>query len=267
MKEDEFKLSEKGGIAIFRQVMDIWIAPEIKRRQNLGEVKSPLILRSAQIIFFPDDERKIQVRINSEIKGTIKVKFKQGVSKRNGESIFENEIESIEDFELSTDDDPDCGHITLLRINDDWSIYFDFRYNKALSIKHIGTAEQFYQAAEYSFSKRNWNSFADNLFSAAELSVKAQLLLMRDPEFRKKTSHRAIQTKFNKFARLGNIRTEHRDTFNKLSGLRDNARYLKSDIQFSEDEARKLLSIVDSMIKETKVFSNQSFLSIEPPKN
>lgn len=266
MKENEFDMSEEASSVMFRQVMDIWVIPEIKRRQDLGELKSPLNIQSAQVIFFPDDERKTQVRINSEIKGTIKVKPKPGFSKKNGEPVFSNEIESIENFSLSKDDDPDCGHITLLRINNDWSIYFDLRYNKALSIKHMEAAEQFYQSAEYSFDKKNWNSFADNLFSAAELSAKALLLSIRDPEFRRKTSHGAIQAKFNKFAHLGNIKAEYRDTFNKLSDLRNTGRYLRGDIQFSEDEARKLLIIVGSMIKVTKAHSNQVFLNIAPQK-
>jgi len=96
VKENEFEMSEEAASTMFRQVMDVWVAPEIKKRQDLGELKSPLDLQSAQIIFFPDDERKTQVRINSEIKGTIKAKPKQGFSKSNGDPVFSNEIESIE---------------------------------------------------------------------------------------------------------------------------------------------------------------------------
>lgn len=112
---------------VFEQLMDIFIAPEVKRRQETGELDKPLQLKAAQVIFFPDG-RKPKVRINSEVKAIAKIKLKPGISKRAGEYISEHEIEGLEKLNL-TEDDPDCGHVTLLQIDDRWTITFDFRYN------------------------------------------------------------------------------------------------------------------------------------------
>lgn len=238
------------GEKVLQQFMDLFVTPEVKRRREIGELDKPLDLRAAQIIFFPDG-RKPQVRINSEIRAISKVKFKPGISKKPGEPIFENEIDGLQEINLTEEDDPDCGHATLVRIADSWTIAFDFRYNKALSKKHIETAKQFYEAAEFSYNHGNWSPFVDNLFSATELIAKCILLSMPDAKFRKKSSHKAIQIRFNRFANLGNVEAVYRETFNKLSGLRDSARYLKATMSISEEEAKRLLNIVGSMIEDT----------------
>lgn len=234
---------------VFQQFMDVFITPEVQRRQETGELDKPLDLRAAQIIFFPDGKKPV-VRINSEVKAIGKVKLKQGISKKAGEDIFEHEVEGLKEINLTENDDPDCAHATLRRIGNSWIIAFDFRYNKALSRKHLEMAKQFCEAAEFSFNQRNWAPFIDNLFSAAELTAKSTLLSMPDSKFREKTGHKGIQMKYNRFADLGNVEPVYRETFNKLSGLRNRARYLKGDITISEDEARNLLDIVEKMVED-----------------
>ena len=237
------------GSKVFKQFMDLFVSPEVKRRRDTGELGKAFDLRAAQIIFFPDG-RKPQVRINSEVRGIANMKFKPGVSKKAGELVFEHEVEGLEKITLTEEDDPDCAHATLVRIGDRWVIAFDFRYNKALSRKHIEASKQFFEAAKSSFYKRHWSPFIDNLFSAAELSVRAILLSMPEPKFRKKASHKAIQIKYNRFIDAGNPKAVYRETFNKLSGLRDPARYLKRDISITEEEARPLLETVRDMIED-----------------
>jgi len=229
--------------------MDLFVTPEVKRRLETGELREPFNLRAAQIIFFPDG-RKPQVRLNSEIRAIGKVKLRQGISKKAGEPIYEHEVEGLKEVNLTDEDDPDCGHATLIRIGDSWTIAFDFRYNKELSRKHLEAARQFCESAEFSLNRKNWSPFIDNLFSVAELVAKSILLSMPDPRFRKKATHKAIQSRFNRFASLGNVKPVYRETFNKLSVMRDHARYLKRGVSVSEDECRRLLDIVRIMMEE-----------------
>lgn len=246
---EEYNQNNKFGQMVFKQFMDLFVTPEVMRRQETGELDKSLNLRAAQVIFFPDG-RKPEVRINSEVKAIGKVRLKPRISKKAGEPIFEHELEGLEEINLTDHDDPDCGHATLLRIGDRWITAFDFRYNRALAKKHIETAEQFYDSAEFSFNHRHWSPFIDNLFSAAELLAKSILLSMPDPEFRKKASHKAIQARYNRFAHLGNVKAIYRETFNKLSALRNPARYLKGTIPISDDEARRLLDTVKNMMED-----------------
>jgi len=244
-QENEF------GQRVFDQFMDLFVTPEVRKRQEAGELDKPLDLRAAQIIFFPDG-RKPQVRINSEVRAIAKVKFKPDLIKKPGEPVYEHELEGLGEINLTEEGDPDCGHATLIRIAGRWTIAFDFRYNKALSKRHIETAEEFYVSAEFCLKQRKWPPFIDNLFSAAELTAKSILLSTPDPKFRKKASHKAIQIKYSRFTDLGNVEAAYRDTFNKLSGLRDRARYLKGRVSISENEARKLLDIVKKMIEDAR---------------
>jgi hypothetical protein len=188
----------------FQNFLDIYIRPEIERRQRRGELPDPFEMRSAQIIF-PPDGKKPKIRLNSEVRAIAKLHLKTGVVKNAGDPIYENEADGIEELRLTNEDDPNSGHVTMLMIDNKWVLAFDFLYDKALSLKHINTAKQFIEAAERSFEKKHWSPFVDNLFSAAELLAKAKLLgLWSDSKFRINSNHKAVQSRFNQFAHMGN---------------------------------------------------------------
>ena len=117
---------------MFHQVMDLWITPEVKRRQEQGLLPKPLNLWVAQVVFFADG-RPHQIRINEEVKVVFRVKLKKGVSKLKGEAIYSDEVELYDLTRLPESENQDCGHITLNRVGDAWHISFDLRYNKQIS--------------------------------------------------------------------------------------------------------------------------------------
>jgi len=236
-----------------QNIMDIFISPEVKRRQDAGRLPKPLDLRAAQVILSPDECKPI-IRINEEVKAIVKVKYKPGISKRRGEIVYNNEIEGIDEVKLGPDDSPDCGHIFLFRLSKGTFLYFDFRRNKALAREHIQRAKEFHQVADYSLEQGRLAPFVDNLFNAAELSAKAVILVMYDyePSIRVKAKHTAIQKRYNRFANLGNVMPEYKQTFNNLSGLRDAARYLKRPLIITDKKAHKMLDIVKKMIEDAE---------------
>lgn len=238
---------------VIQNIMDIFITPEVKRRQDARELPKPLSFYCAQVILFPD-ERKPLVRINEEVKAKAKVQYKPGISKKKGDPVYENEIEDLCHVDLGPDDDPDCGHIFLYLKGTSMSLWFDFRRNRALALKHVERAKEFYQIADYSLKRGNLAPFVDNIFNAAELSAKAMLLVMYDyqPSLRVKATHTAIQMRYNRFANLGNVMPEYKKTFNKLSGLRDAARYLKSPLNITEKKSHEMLDIIKKMIEDAE---------------
>jgi uncharacterized protein (UPF0332 family) len=233
---------------VLQQFMDLFILPEIKKREQAGALQTPFTLTAAQIVFFPDGP-KPQVRLNCEIKAIGRMKLKAGVAKKAGEPILENEVEGLENIELSDESEADCGHATLVQLHGHWTIAFDFRYNKGLAKKHIATAYQFLEAAKFSSGQENWSAFVDNLFNCCELLAKATLLFLPDPKFVNKTTHKLIQMRFNRFADIGNVKVEYKKALNKLSGMRDKARYLKGNLSLSADEAHILVTVVEEMFK------------------
>jgi hypothetical protein len=241
-----------------KHLMDIFVTPDVIRRQENGELPRPLDLRAAQIIFYPDG-KKPAIRINSEVKAIGKMKLKPGIEKDYGDPVYAHELDGLEELTLTDGDDPDCGHVTILRLSDTWLMAFDFIYNKSLAKKTIETAKEFIEAAEFSFAHHNWSAFTDNLFSAAELLAKATLLATWSaPEFREKTTHPAIHSRYNRFAHLGNVNPLHALTFNKLSQLRYPARYSKEEFSLSESEGQSLLNGLKSMLQETSLFAGEN---------
>lgn len=88
----------------------------------------------------------------------------------------------------------------------------------------------------------------DNLFSASELAAKAILLAMPGKEFKEKTTHKAIHSRFNRFANLGNVEKDHKDVFNRLHSMRAKARYLDGELVLAPEEARRMLDVAKELI-------------------
>ncbi len=242
------QLPEKYCGRLLDQFLELFVLPELRKRKEEGKLEDSFSLRGAQIIFYSDG-RKPQIRINSEVKVLAYAKLKSGIFKNKGEPIYDTEIEDLNRFQLTGEDDPDCGHATIVKIGDRWIIAFDFRYNKALAKKHIETAKQFYESAAFSLKRENCASCLDNLFSAAELASKAVLLLIPDPKFKRKATHGGISLRYNKFADLGNVEPKFREALNRLSSLRARARY-HCDVAILEKDLQSLLETVKEMITD-----------------
>ena len=230
-----------------KEVSEIWIKPEIKRRKENGQLNESFILHKAQIVFYPDGKRKI--RLNDEVKAKLKVKLNSDVVKNVGDMVFIDELDGISEIKLSDTDDPDCAHITIIEMNNNWYLSFDATYNKKFSKKHISTARQFYETAKFALGNKYMSAFVDNLYSATELLAKSMLLNdIASKEFREKASHKSINQKFNLYAKLGNIEPKYAKLLNELSELRKQARYLKGEKTVSAEEANKYLEMVKEMI-------------------
>lgn len=229
---------------LFSQIFDVFVTPEVKRRQEAGLIPKPVNLTAAQVIFYPDG-RPNEVRINSEVRGQFKATTKVDLTEeRIGDPVYAHEIEGLHAFQLLDDDDPDCGHITILRISDWWWISFDFIYNKGISANHIEAANQFLENAEHSLNRGHWSAFVDCLFSAAELSAKAVLLGTPDPRLRESKSHGMIHDRINQWAHLGNVAQSQVDVFNRLSQLRASARYSPGSLSIERRRAEEWLQAV-----------------------
>ena len=241
-------------INFINQALDLWILPEINRRQEKGDIPKPYILEKAAIFMYPD-ERNIEVRLNNEFQAICRVKLKEGVKKNIG-AIKENEFEAIESIELVDEIDPNCGHVIIIRIGNYWKSYFDFRYNKGLSRQHIRTGDEFLSIAQHAFSRQYWKPFIDNLYNAAELFLKAIFLTMRDEKMMKKPTHKLIQLRLNQFSSLGNIEVNQKKTFDKLHALRPFARYCKGDFSISTEEAQRYMSDVKGLRDHAAKFTD-----------
>ena len=243
-------LDGEGAKNLFNSVMNLWILPEIKKRKEEGKIDGNFVLNSAQVILNPKLNSP-EVRLNKEVKAII-----LGVAKRaikvNEEAPLEDMINEIKEIRLTDKDDPDVGHLTMLQFQGNWIIHFDFRYFKTKLKELFEAAEEFFEISKISFEKKIMRPFVDNLFSCIELLATCQIYNMAGKDFEKKRKHRNIQAKYNSFVKIGNFKSEYKDALNKLSGERDNARYLHGKFLLNDKDAEKLMKVAEDMFEFTR---------------
>jgi len=240
-------LEQEAQQRLFDQFMQLFVLPEIERRKNDNLLPKNFVLKSAQVIFSGDDTKPV-VRLNEEARILASVKLKDGIKINKGDIVRQNQIEDIQILGLPDDEEGKYAHISMAKVGDHWFLAFDFRYNKELARACFDTAKQFFDSAQEAFKQKRPAPFIDNLFSSIELLAKAELLLIPDPKFKKKATHKGIQLKYGKYVDIGNAKPEFKATLNKLAKLRDSARYLKSDFKLSDEEGQKYLAIASDMI-------------------
>ena len=240
---------------LFNNLMDQWILPSIRERQESGELEKPLALSMAQIIFKPDGG-KPEVRINAEIKGRAIVNLKEGLNEplKAGDQISLNQLDGIEAFELE-DSERDYGHATVIELNKKWLITFNFIYNKKASQEHLMAAMEFLHAAESSLKESYLRSAIDSLHSASELAAKAFLLGSPDKTIIEAKSHDVVHRKINMQRKLGNVNSDHIDTFNNLKNLRSSARYLQTELTIQKAQVEEMFGDIKEFIENVSKLS------------
>ena len=236
-------MSLKIGQKVFQQVMDIYVKPEIDRRRKFKKIDDDFIINKVQVVFSLNKKNK--VRLNNEVKAIIECKINKQINK--GDLVPEEDIDKIENIKL-TDEDINCGHITLLLFKNNWIVSFDARYNKETIKEHIEASKEFCESAKDNLDKKRLRPFFENAFASAELSAKSVLLTLPDKKILTGRNHKERLDKFQNWANLGNVKIEFSEILSKLSSLRDSARYLFSENYKNENPA-KILKILEEMIK------------------
>ena len=235
---------------LLSQALELWITPEIEKRQKDGTLENDFVLSGAQVLFNLKSG-KPQVRLNEEIKadliGTAKREIQPGES-----APIESMLQDIHNLRLTEHDDPDVGHLTLFLFQDKWHIFFDFRYNKSKIKKIFDAGKEFFGVAKLTLEKSMYRAFVDNLYSAVELFATCQIYNMAGDAFQRKRRHRTIHRKYNEIVNIGNFKTQYKTTLNKLAELRLSARYLKEDFSIDDVDVTELSQIGEDMLAFTK---------------
>jgi HEPN domain-containing protein len=229
------------GLAVFNNLLDLFVRPEIQRRQREGLLPTSVDIHAAQVIMFPDGRPNL-VRLNNEVRAIANIRVRREV--KAGDPVYSSDIAEVERLRLSEPEFGDCGHATMFAVGHQWHVAFNFIYNRAKAENLLTRTHEFLRVAEHALGVEAWHPFADTLFSAAELSAKAFLLFLGGPELAKRANHRAIHKGFNNFGRIGNVDPNHLTAFNELAELRIVARYDYEPLTLSHDEAAKLLAAV-----------------------
>lgn len=240
------------GRSLFELCLKLFITPELESRYNKKRIVNPFPYTIAQVIFFPDGKRPI-VNFDDEVSGKTFVQMRADAVTNSDRVLTIEDIAAIMDFQFDRNDYPDSDHATFFRHGDQfWHACYDLKLNKELSARHLTTAHMFYLVAVDAQRRRHWPPLIDNLYSACELTAKAALLVVPDRDFQNKTSHTAIKSRYNIFAFRGVRPAKHQEAFNKLHGLRTNARYMRGPLKLTDEEITQLMEDVMEMMKKTE---------------
>ena len=234
--------------------MDLWITPEIQRRQEVGQLPRPFSLSAAEILFEEDADAPT-VRLNAEVKGLFEGRVKRAV--KAGEPAALNDFEEITDFSLSDHDSPNGGHITLVVHRDRIYLFFDARYNARRIATLIVRAHGFLDCARLALNNHLAEPVIENLFTASELAAKCLLLTHPDRRALVSKKHGFVRAGLNKQGRLGNVPREHVKLLNQLSALRPGARYGYDGRSFGDVR-------LENLVEQTSAFLE--FVETRRPK-
>lgn len=231
------------------QLMVLYFIPEVERRRARGELPAGFSLDRVQAIFFADG-RSTVVRVNDEVRALLRITTRPGAFDEGavGQLVTAADVLAVEELKLPDDEDPDCGHVTAVRIGTHWYLAFDARYNKGHARRHLAAASEFLEAARFAQSRRLWRACVHNLFGAAELAAKALLLSRPDPATLGAKSHTFVHSRYNIEAKHGNVQADHRRAFNTLFNWWQDARYPESDFNVDPKVIDELLEAVSRQI-------------------
>lgn len=243
-REDERPTTEEASARTFNHMYELFFGPEIERRRTAGRLPEPFHLVIAQALFPPVGSPIIH--LNDEVKGVGAMRANRTVTA--GEPVTMEDLSRLEKFDLP-DELLDNGHFTIIRAPDSWLMFFNFLSGRKKARDRLKLAAEFLEAARECARKGHAGPSIDNLFSAAELTAKAELMLHRS-EAAESKRHAPVASAINKWSHLGNIDRAFVDLFNRLGRERPNARYADSDhrpLAPSDDEFELVSAVIEKL--------------------
>jgi len=232
-------LSQEDLQRTFQQIVDLWIIPEVKRRQQKGWKETNV--RAAQIILRPN--QKPLIRLNGQVRATAMIKVNRDIKK--GEAVFDTDISDVEN--IFSERIKNSAYIILILFKDKWVIKFDFRYHMEKAKEHIGAAKEFYESAKENLAKKRFRPFYEECWATAELLSSCNFLLIGQ----RYDKHYKNIDNMKSWAELGNVKIEFSEVLEKLYKLRDSARYIKSE-NFKNEDAVKVMNTLKDMFEFTE---------------
>ena len=244
MADEENPFGEEFGKRFFEQAFELWINPELRRREADGRpiAGEP---HAIQVIWQPKGD--LEVRFNEEVRGYAWTRLGRPVEK--GEPVYFSDLDGFQAFDL-LDDELDCQHVTLIRTSKGWSATFNFLTLRRRGLALLEKAAQFLEAAKDAALKAHGAVAVDNLFSACELIAKADLMTSHAVEGDAST-HGRIQSQLNIQRRMGNVDAGFVELFNRLSRLRPFYRYA-SEVSDQHPVAVDDCELVEAMLDRSR---------------
>ena len=237
------------GQQVISQFDEIFWQPEIERRGGPGEVGP---IHKALAILAPGEPTK--VLFNDEFEAKVTIRTKRAIVE--GEFVTPEDMDGAEDLE-PMGVDPNAGWACIAVLpNGQAMLSFDFRRNRGRSGERVARAEEFAATARSALDAGRLGPALDNAFTAAELAVTAEALLLESnaPEDapRGRNPHGKRREWLKGWTELGNAPTSFSQTLGRLAQVRSRARYAEREIDISREEAAELVGAAEEMVAHSQ---------------
>lgn len=223
------------GVNVLENFFVTWVEPELARRRLPADRS---FVWAAVVELLPGGGSK--TTLNSEAKIAAKAAPSAGIAP--GTPLTEQNIESLESFQPAGVG-ADSGWIVYVVFAGAPYLAFDFRYNKSRVGELLDLADDYITTARASHATAVRPAI-DNLYSAAELTVQAQML----GESQKTTFHRVRAEWLKNAADMANVPPTHNDVLDRLHGQRAAARYADGPLHMTVTDVAEALEAVTQMI-------------------
>lgn len=232
------------GESLAEQIFTLWVDPELERR---GLPADRSTIKKVLVTFSSSPEQYPIISINEEVK--LKAILRLSRDLEPGEDVSVSSVDEIEGIE-PVGVDPNRGWIAAYVLpNGEVVIQFDYRYNKEDARRSLALGREYLAAAETGMATLPRPAI-DNLYSAAELSVHALMLIEPNPTTKE---HWVRANWHKKSAKLKNVPDHHPKILKRLHKERTAARYAESSLSLKANELGELIAGVREMI----VFAEQ----------
>jgi hypothetical protein len=228
---------ETFGEHLVENLFATWIDRELEQRAT-GLTRAHIY---RAVVELPPSGGAPVIRINEEV--SLQARAVASSPIRKGEPVTADNISSLEAF-WPVDVHPDSGWLAYVVVGESAHVAFDLRYNKQRNAELLGLADDYLDVVDAvrEFALR---PAIDNLLSAAELTVQAQMLSQaQETKF-----HNVRDRWLRENERLGNAPEGFFSTLQRLRRERAAARYGDGVLGVTADELSALIVTVRSMVE------------------
>ena len=214
-----------------------WIDGDLVRRD--GGLTRPDVLRA--VVELPPFGGTPIIRINDEV--SLHARAIAATAIKKGDPVTAENIKGLESF-WPVDVHPDSGWLAYAVVGTSSYVAFDLRYNKQRTTELLALADQYLAVVE-AVQDRALGPAVDNLLSAAELTVQAQMLA----ESQETKLHNVRDKWLREDERLGNGPAGFFELLKLLRSERAAARYGDGELSIPLSEMPALIARVRAMVE------------------
>lgn len=226
---------DSAGPNLIDQIFDLWVQPELGRRgqMHMSDVQKALIV-------MPPDGA-VTTLLNDEVRFEATARVTRAVEA--GEPLYERDISEISDLR-PLGIDPNAGWVGFSLFKGTYLVAFDLRRNKESASRKLSVARTYFDLATTALERGYLEACTENLFCAAELAVKAELVL----HFDEMKSHIETKRWYKGWAELGNVPEDFSRALATLVKHRRSARYVEGHLKLDAGHLKDIAQLVERML-------------------